>query len=64
MSKHWRLADGHWQPLRGATDGQFDGDGDRAMPHPAARLWLAIVHWRIRSLERRCGAHDTGSCPL
>ena len=62
MSKHWRMADEHWEPLRVAADGQFDGDSRRAVPHPAARLWLAIVHWRMRGLEKRCAVLTGDIC--
>jgi len=53
MSRCMQLATDHWDPVRGATGGGFNGSPCHRPHGAAARLLRAFVRWQIRRLERR-----------
>ena len=56
MSGLLQMADERWEHSGGAGSGR-SGRGISGPVHGvAARLWLSIVRWQIRRLERRMAA--------
>jgi hypothetical protein len=51
-----QMTDERWEYSGGAEGGRSGRGNSRSVHGAAARLWLSIVRWQIRRLERRMAA--------